>query len=156
MENYFRISQYLTTQSDPTFCGLATLTMALNALGIDPLRHWKGRQGPWRFWSDDMLDCCRTLDDVRKQGITLDEFKCLASCNGLAAQLTGGANGLPQDRQQGIQQFEDAVKKACATDDQVLAVSFSRKLLSQTGTGHFSCIGGYCEKERQILLLEVM
>lgn len=150
LEAYFKISQHLSAQSDPAFCGLATLTVALNALGIDPMRKWKGRQGYWRFWSDDMLDCCRTLDDVRKQGITLEEFRCLAACNGLDAELTGGVNGFNK----GIEAFESAVKRTCASQKEVLAVSFSRQLLQQTGTGHFSCIGGYCEASRQVLLLE--
>lgn len=33
----------------------------------------------------DMLDCCRPLDYIRSNGITLGEFTCLAECNGLDA-----------------------------------------------------------------------
>ena len=32
-----------------------------------------------------MLDCCRPLDYIRSNGITLGEFTCLAECNGLDA-----------------------------------------------------------------------
>ena len=32
-----------------------------------------------------MLDCCQPLEVVKKKGITLAEFSCLAKCNGLEA-----------------------------------------------------------------------
>ena len=37
----FMAEQY-TTQSEPEYCGPASLTMVLNALNIDPNRQWKG------------------------------------------------------------------------------------------------------------------
>jgi len=42
MEGFFKLISYYQTQSEPAFCGLATLAMVLNALGIDPGRKWKG------------------------------------------------------------------------------------------------------------------
>ena len=49
--------------------------MSLNALQIDPDRLWKG---PWRWFSEELLDCCTPLDDVKTRGITFEEFVCLA------------------------------------------------------------------------------
>jgi glutathione gamma-glutamylcysteinyltransferase len=42
MEGFFKLISYYQTQSDPAFCGLATLSVVLNALAIDPGRKWKG------------------------------------------------------------------------------------------------------------------
>src|SRR5690606_30953135 len=42
---YFALAEQYQTQSDPAFCGLGSLVVALNALAIDPGRLWKG---PWR------------------------------------------------------------------------------------------------------------
>ncbi|PIM98833.1 Glutathione gamma-glutamylcysteinyltransferase [Handroanthus impetiginosus] len=42
MEGFFKLISSFNTQSEPTFCGLASLTMVLNALAIDPCRIWKG------------------------------------------------------------------------------------------------------------------
>jgi len=36
MENYFGLAEQYTTQSEPEYCGPASLTMVLNALNIDP------------------------------------------------------------------------------------------------------------------------
>lgn len=42
MEGFFRLISYFQTQSEPAYCGLASLSMVLNSLSIDPGRKWKG------------------------------------------------------------------------------------------------------------------
>lgn len=77
------------TQNEPAYCGLGTLTMVLNAFSIDPGRTWKG---VWRWYSEELLDCCIPLDLVKKKGITMDQFICLSRCNGLSVQVFYGEN----------------------------------------------------------------
>lgn len=60
------------------------LVMVLNALEVDPGRVWKS---PWRFYHESMLDCCVSLDEIKKTGITLSKFACLAECNKLSTTL---------------------------------------------------------------------
>ena len=55
--------------------------VALNALSVDPRRKWKG---VWRWYSEDHLDCCLSLEMVKTEGICLQEFVCLARCNSLS------------------------------------------------------------------------
>jgi len=45
-ESYFPLSEQFITQAEPAYCGITTLAMVLNTLGIDPRRTWKGR---WRW-----------------------------------------------------------------------------------------------------------
>ncbi|CAN1763087.1 Glutathione gamma-glutamylcysteinyltransferase 3 [Linum perenne] len=42
MEGFFKLISFYQTQSEPAYCGLASLSMVLNALAIDPGRKWKG------------------------------------------------------------------------------------------------------------------
>ena len=42
MEGFFKLISYYQTQSEPAYCGLASLAVVLNALAIDPGRTWKG------------------------------------------------------------------------------------------------------------------
>ena len=42
MEGFFKLISYFQTQSEPAYCGLASLSVVLNALSIDPGRKWKG------------------------------------------------------------------------------------------------------------------
>src|SRR3954453_22789749 len=87
LDGYFRLAEQFHTQAEPEFCGLGSLVVALNALGIDPGRLWKG---PWRWFSEELLDCCVSLDQVRKRGLEVEELACLARCNGADVQLVRG------------------------------------------------------------------
>ena len=60
MEIYFSLAEHFVTQGHPAFCSLGSLTMALNALLIDPRRVW---QGAWRWFDESMLDCCDPLGE---------------------------------------------------------------------------------------------
>ena len=156
MESYFTLSLQFLTQSEPAYCGLGTLCMILNALQVDPMRQWKG---VWRWYDENMLDCCRPLEQVKEVGVTLPEFTCLARCNGLNV-IMRRADQTSKD------QFLQDIKRTSKTDSEYLAVSFSRQALGQTGEGHFSPIGGYAvrldsfrcsynEKENMVLVLDV-
>ncbi|KNE57502.1 hypothetical protein AMAG_03209 [Allomyces macrogynus ATCC 38327] len=145
VEGYFRLASQFTTQSEPALCGPSTLCMVLNALGVDPQRQWKG---VWRWYDDTMLDCCRPMEEIKRTGITLGEFGCLAMCNGLSAKVYRG------DRVTKAKFLRD-IQRTSATEDEVLCVSFSRSVLSQTGDGHFSPVAGYCRETNMVLILDV-
>ena len=53
----------------------ATLAMCLNALHVDPGRPWKG---PWRWYSEELLDSCTSLQASKQAGIDFEEFTHLA------------------------------------------------------------------------------
>src|SRR5262245_19963860 len=92
LDGYFPLAEQFHTQSDPAFCGLGSLVVALNALGIDPGRLWKG---PWRWFAEELLDCCVPLSQVRERGLDVEELACLARCNGARVELVrGGAANL--------------------------------------------------------------
>ena len=154
LNSYFLLSQHFLTQNEPAYCALGTLAMILNALEMDPQRVWKG---PWRFYDQDMLDCCRPLSDIAQVGLTLAEFSCLSRCNGLRARVQSPSiPGSPntQSRQSALKQFRDDLKKA-SKGPEIMAISYSRKVLGQTGTGHFSPVGAYSEKDDKLLILDV-
>jgi glutathione gamma-glutamylcysteinyltransferase len=63
MNGFFKLIQQFTTQTEPAYCGVSSLVQVMNALEVDPKRTWKGA---WRWFAEDMLDCCRPLEEVRK------------------------------------------------------------------------------------------
>lgn len=144
LDGYFRLAEQFHTQADPAFCGLGSLVVALNALGIDPGRLWKG---PWRWFSEDLLDCCVSLDEVRQRGLDLDEVACLARCNGAAVKLF-------RPDESDIAAWRASLITA-AHGDGVLIASYDRASLDQTGSGHFSPIGGYHAARDLVLVLDV-
>ncbi|EFJ45552.1 hypothetical protein VOLCADRAFT_63429 [Volvox carteri f. nagariensis] len=145
MVGFFKLIEQFTTQEEPQYCGLAALSMTLNALGIDPRRTWKGA---WRWFSETMLDCCKSMEEVKKEGITLSQAACLARCNGADVSLHrhGSFDGAT---------FRRLLREACASEDRHMVVSYSRKAFKQSGDGHFSPIGGYHPDRDVVLLLDV-
>lgn len=145
MEGYFALSEQFHTQADPAYCGLGSLVVALNALGVDPGRLWKG---PWRWFDESLLDCCVPLDVVAKRGVTLGELGCLAECNGAHAHVVRAASSTVAD-------LRRAVADASRAASPVMIAAYDRASLDQTGSGHFSPIGGYHEGRDLVLLLDV-
>jgi glutathione gamma-glutamylcysteinyltransferase len=145
LDGYFKLAQQFHTQADPAFCGLGSLVCALNALGIDPGRRWKGT---WRWFSEELLDCCKPLDEVRRSGITLDEAACLARCSGAVATVRRAG-------QAGAAEFREHLRAAAtASDGPILIVNYSRSVVGQTGSGHFSPIAGFDAATDQALVLD--
>lgn len=145
IENYFNLVGNFTSQSEPAYCGLGSLAMVLNAMEVDPGRTWKG---VWRWYSDEMLECCSPLDLVKEKGLTFDQFICLAKCHGL--DVTSYRHD-----QSSLGQFKDNLQRTSTEPGLYMVVAFSRQSLGQTGTGHFSPIGAYHTNREFCLVLDV-
>ncbi|XP_065874965.1 glutathione gamma-glutamylcysteinyltransferase 1-like [Euphorbia lathyris] len=145
MEGFYRLISYFQTQSEPAYCGLASLSMVLNALAIDPGRKWKG---PWRWFDESMLDCCEPLETVKAKGITFGKLVCLAHCAGAKVEAF-------RTNQSTIDDFRQHVIKCATSDDCHLISSYHRGTFKQTGSGHFSPIGGYHAGRDMALILDV-
>lgn len=163
---YLSLSSCFNTQAEPAFCGLSTLAIMLNSLRIDPQRIWKT---VWRWYSEELLECCRPLEDVKVSGITLEEFVCLAECNGAIASLVR-----PSDSKEEFQKFVQIVERVCTggrvkgskkegdgedgfdeeNPEEIMAISFSRQTLGQTGDGHFSPIAALDLETNSVLMFD--
>lgn len=157
MESYFPLSEQFVTQSEPSFCSLSTLAMVLNALSFDPKRVWKGS---WRWVSEEMLQCesanlCgHSIERIKSEGMDFDEFASLAKCHGVTIQsFRASRNNAETD----FLTFRETIKSVSRSSDgsKFIVVNFSRKSLGQTGSGHFSPIGGYHAALDLALILDV-
>ncbi|KAF9910387.1 hypothetical protein EC991_006652 [Linnemannia zychae] len=142
-ECFFRLCTSFNTQSDPAFCGVSSLSMVLNALEIDPRRQWRG---VWRWYSDEQLDCCTSVDVMKQKGITFNQFSCLARCHAKVSAKRADKTT--------IEQFRQDIQLVCSSEQVHMVLSFSRAALGQTGSGHFSPVGGYHAGEDKVLVLD--
>ena len=85
--SYWDLAENYSTQSEPSFCALTSLVMALNSLGIDPKRKaWSSKpEIPWRWYTEESLvSCCnrhKTLSEVNlSNGMSIKELYELAQC----------------------------------------------------------------------------
>ncbi|KAJ2692116.1 hypothetical protein H4R19_006222, partial [Coemansia spiralis] len=142
-EGYFNLAGNFTVQSEPAYCGPSSLAMVLNALEVDPQRQWKG---VWRWYSDELLESCRSESDIKASGITYDQFLCLASSHASAVAKRG------EDVSR--EEFVRDLKHVTQRDDVFMVLSFSRAAMGQTGDGHFSPIGAYHPATNSALVLD--
>lgn len=123
--------------------------MALNALLIDPQRVW---QGVWRWFDESMLDCCQPLETTKLKGMTLSKLACLARCNSAAVTVKYG-------NEVSLEEFRADVESITSVPTtspyRVLIASYNRRTLAQSGSGHFSPIGGYERESDSVLILDV-
>jgi len=125
-ENFFPLCTAFNTQSDPAFCGVSSLSMVLNALSIDPRKQWRG---VWRWYSDEQLDCCASLEIMKQKGITFNQFACLARCHAKVV--------VKRAERHTLEEFRRDMEMVSRSDDVHMVLSFSRAALGQTGSGHF-------------------
>jgi len=87
------------------------------------------------------------LEEVRQRGLDIEELGCLARCNGADVELRHADAS-------DVDAFREAVR-AAATGGAVLVASYDRAALEQTGSGHFSPVGGYHAARDLVLILDV-
>lgn len=145
-ESFHALVQHLHTQAEPAWCGLGTLVTALNALEIDPGRVWKG---PWRFFGEELLVCCKALEVAAAEGLTLAEVGCLAECNGAAVERHHAvADGEALFR-------ERLLASVKAQAGPFVIANYDRSVLGQSGTGHFSPLAAVHVASDRVLVLDV-
>lgn len=146
-EAFFPLVSQLQTQGHPAFCALTTLSTVLNALEIDPERVWAH---PWRWFEESLLDCCVDIENVKKEGLSIDQLARIAKCQGIGVQVSRRLN---------VDQARQLIKTSVRGDPdgsfEFVAASYDRKTLGQTGTGHFSPIAAYDPQTDSALVLDV-
>jgi hypothetical protein len=144
------LAENYITQNEPEFCGLGSLSMVLNALHIDPGKKWKG---PWRWFSQENLGCCKPIASIKEQGTTMSEIAMLGRCNGAVVELVNSSDASEEKFRQAIKAVTR--KRSSNEPRKLMIINYSRKTLEQTGSGHFSPIGAYHEGSDSALVLDV-
>lgn len=147
MNCYFSIGSQYRTQVEPGgYCGLSSLVMVLNSFHIDPGVVWKG---VFRWYHEDMLSCCTPLDEVRRNGISLENLLRLAICNKLDGRIKRFTIN------SSIDEFRDEIKDVTMDENRAMILSYNRSILGQIGSNHLSPIGGYNPYRDMVLILDV-
>ncbi|XP_029128336.1 glutathione gamma-glutamylcysteinyltransferase 1 [Cajanus cajan] len=145
MEGFYKLISTFQTQSELCFCGLASLSIVLNALAIDPGRRWKG---PWRWFDESMLRIYTNIEKVKGGGIVFGDLASLAGSAGAKVEFFYASENTIED-------FRKYVIKCSSSDHCHIIASYYRSALKQIGGGHYSPIGGYHCKKDKILILDV-
>ena len=155
--NFYALMQHLESQQTLSYCGVATAVTVLNTLQLTntPLCETLDRKVPYfdqnNFFSKEAEQVVpRSV--VARIGFTLEEWAAAVGSYGVKTEAyhCGDAAG-----EAGFATFLARAKTVLKSTNQNLVVNFQRAALGQRGSGHFSPIGAYHEKENKFLVLEV-
>jgi hypothetical protein len=148
---YWPVSANYQTQENQAFCGIASLVIILNSIGVEAPQ--PAGFAPYRFFTQDDLfppggTTIFQADWIEHHGLTLDQLGQIATHSGVAVQLVHATpNGLAQFRTQAAQ--------ALGTPGQYVIVNFKRSALNEAGFGHISPLAAYDAKTDRFLIMDV-
>ena len=150
--DYASLSQWLETQANLAYCGVASAVVALNSLG-QPAPAAAG-YGSYHFWTQTNLFAAPASlavarpEQVARQGMDLAQLQGLLSGQGVVAQRYHGDS-------LSLVQFRELLRRSLADGGDRLLVNYHRAALGQEGGGHISPLAAYDRRGDRVLILDV-
>ena len=150
-EAYFPISAAFETQKTQAYCGVASLVMTLNAIGVPAPS--TPEYEPYRIFTQDNVlnegtDKILPRDTLARRGMTLDQLGHLLERPTLAIAVHHADAG-------GLDEFRRAASAYLAARGHVVLVNYLRRSLGQERGGHISPLAAYDGKSDRFLILDV-
>lgn len=149
---YFALASYVDTQERLTFCGISSISAALNSLPT-MARPITPALAPHPYFTEDSIFTelttkIKSRDDVLTSGLTLEQI-------GLYLNSLGANSSIHYGSELSVSDLRALVKSSLSNRYQRILVNFDRKVLNQDGSGHFSPIGAYDSESDSVLILDV-
>jgi hypothetical protein len=150
-EAYFPLANNFLTQKTQAYCGVASIVMVLNALGVSapPVPEYE----PYRtFTQDNVLtektDAVLPREILAKQGMTLDQIGGILSTQPVKAEVHHASDSSADE-------FRTLASGYLREAGHFVLVNYQRKALGEQVGGHISPLGAYDAKSDRFLILDV-
>lgn len=147
------LAQWLETQANLAFCGVASAVMALNSLAV-PAPPVPG-YGSYRFWTQSNAFSIPGSRGFVRPEVVAREGMTLAQLQGWLA----GSPDLVVERFHGDQlslaQWRAVLRRSLQDPRDRLLVNYLRSALGQAGGGHISPLAAYDPGRDAVLILDV-
>ena len=149
--DYFPLASQFVTQKTQAYCGIASLTMVLNAIGAKAPS--TPEYEPFRYFTQDNVlnadtDAILPREVLARQGTTLEQLGALVEYHGLAGEVHHAGD-------ETLDAFRAHARDALAAGDRYVIINYLRKALGQQIGGHISPLGAYDEKQDRFLIMDV-
>lgn len=148
--DYLPLLSHFVTQDNQAFCGVASMAMVLNALGIPraPSPQWQ-----MNYFTQDNLLTAETeaiipRATIAKQGLTLAELAGILRRSPVAVEVVYGSEISLAD-------FRRQLSQNLSEPGNFILINYLRSAIGQQRGGHISPIGAYNEATDQVLVLDV-
>ena len=150
-EAYFPLASNFLTQKTQSYCGVASIVMVLNSLGVAAPAVPEFE--PYRtFTQDNVLD--EATDTVLPRatlaeiGMTLDQIGGILNQKGVKAVVHHAADS-------SIDDFRTSAREALGKKGSFVIVNYLRKAMGQEKGGHISPLAAYDVEFDRFLILDV-
>ena len=150
-EAYFPISSNFVTQKTQAYCGVASIVMVLNALGVPapPVPEYE----PYRtFTQDNVLneqtDAVLPREVLARQGMTLDQIGGILATQPVKAEVHHASESSADE-------FRQLAGAYLGQPGHFVIVNYLRKAIGEETGGHISPLGAYDAKADRFLILDV-
>lgn len=149
---YFQVSEFVDTQENQSFCGVASMAASLNSLS-SVRRPFSADYMPYGYFTQNNLfteqsSRVKSKPRVSYSGLTLEQMQQFLQTFGVESKVYFGSK-LTEDS------FRSLLRSSLDNPEQRVIVNFSRKSLKQEGDGHISPVGAYDASTDSVLILDV-
>ena len=150
-QSYWDLSIQFVTQKTQSFCGVASIVMVLNALGV-PAPSTPAYE-PYQVYTQDNVlseqtEAVLPQSVIMRQGITLDQLAALLRTFAIRAEVHHAADSRVED-------FRSIASRALAAKGHYVLVNYLRRTLGQERGGHISPLAAYDAETDRFLILDV-
>ncbi|MDZ8055802.1 MAG: phytochelatin synthase family protein [Aulosira sp. ZfuVER01] len=151
-EDFFPLSSQFITQNNQAYCGVASIVMVLNSLGIPAPE--APQYKPYRvftqenFFSNEKTKAVITAEDVSRQGMTLDQLGVLLGSYGVKVGVYHAADI-------SLDNFRKLAAENLQQPGNFMIVNYLRKAIGQEKGGHISPLAAYNKQTDRFLILDV-
>lgn len=150
-KDYFSLASHFETQESRSSCGVASMTMVLNALDVTAPE--VPELAPFRtFTQDNVLDE-RTekvvpRGRIRAEGMSLDQLAAVLATKPVTVSVHHAGTSK-------LREFRSQAQDCLARSDHFVIVNYFRPTLGQEGGGHHSPLAAYHRASDRFLILDV-
>jgi hypothetical protein len=149
--SYWPLSIQFMTQKNQAFCGVATIAMVLNALGVAAPA--TPELEPYKTFTQDNLlnektEAVLPVAVLSKIGMTLDQIGGILSTYSVKADVRHAADT-------SLEEFRTMARQALSTPNQYVIVNYLRRSIGQERGGHISPLAAYDADTDRFLVLDV-
>jgi hypothetical protein len=151
-EDFFPLSMQFVTQHNQAYCGVASIIMVLNSLGINAPE--TPQYSPFRvftqenFFNNEKTKAVIAPEVVARQGMTLEELGGLIASYGVKVEVRHASNtSLEQFRKQAVENLKQ--------EGNFVIVNYLRREIGQERGGHISPLAAYNEQTDRFLIMDV-
>ena len=151
-EDFFPLTMQFVTQDNQAYCGVASIVMVLNSLGVPAPE--SPQYKPYRvftqenFFSNKAAVKVISPDTVSRQGMTLQELGKLLESYQVKTQVYHAGNT-------SLEGFRKLATDNLRQSDNFIIINYLRKAIGQKTGGHISPLAAYNKETDRFLILDV-